>query len=240
MISLKDVNFFENNVEKNENGCWIWKGEKTSNGYGYLLLNGKRIGAHRFSYMWHQGKIQKGLFVCHKCDVPSCVNPDHLWLGTQKENIQDAAKKNRMKRFLGSHTLEARKKMSDSHKGKKLSYEVKEKLRERMKGNKYCLGIKHSKETREKLSIAHRGIRCSEETKLKISKANKGIKISEEHRKKLSEVNKRNKYSVGRKHSDMAKQKMRIAHIGKKLTEETKLKMMESQRRRREKEKVNR
>ena len=80
-------------------GCWLWE-LKLRNGYGVFMMawrDGKSIGAHRASWMLHKGPIPDDLFVCHKCDVPSCVNPNHLFLGTHKENIQDASRKGRMK-----------------------------------------------------------------------------------------------------------------------------------------------
>lgn len=84
-------------VEK-KNGCWNWKGELHQNGYGYTTCHEtfKRSHAHRVSYKVFKGDIPEGLYVCHHCDNPSCINPDHLWLGTAKENMQDAKKKGRL------------------------------------------------------------------------------------------------------------------------------------------------
>lgn len=81
------------------NGCWLYQGaiKKTGLGYGWVGLNGKQMGAHRASWIVKNGPIEKDLCVCHKCDVPSCINPDHLFIGTQSENMKDAYKKKRKK-----------------------------------------------------------------------------------------------------------------------------------------------
>jgi hypothetical protein len=78
--------------------CWLWKGSKRPNGYGRLQVRGevnKTFGVHRLSWELHNGPIPSGLFVCHKCDVPLCVNPEHLFLGTQLENMRDRRAKGR-------------------------------------------------------------------------------------------------------------------------------------------------
>lgn len=65
--------------------CWVWKGAKQSNGYGHLVVNGKHILAHRFSYSFQYGGIPEGMTIDHKCKNRACVNPYHLRPMTQKE-----------------------------------------------------------------------------------------------------------------------------------------------------------
>lgn len=82
-------------------GCWIWNGCKNIHGYGEIKPNRVHMNASRASWIAHKGKIQKGLFVLHACDNRSCTNPDHLFLGTAKDNMQDMIKKGRNKTLRG-------------------------------------------------------------------------------------------------------------------------------------------
>lgn len=89
------MNKFLSKVNKTET-CWLWTGATRKVGYGVLKRNGKCLSAHRYSYELFKGKIPEGLDVCHTCDIRLCVNPDHLWVGTRKENMMDASKKGRV------------------------------------------------------------------------------------------------------------------------------------------------
>lgn len=80
--------------------CWIWKASKNNKGYGCFEFNNKQRLSHRLSFEIINGKIPKNKIICHKCDNPLCVNPDHLFHGSYQENMTDMQLKCR-KRALG-------------------------------------------------------------------------------------------------------------------------------------------
>lgn len=88
---------FWDKVEKTD-ACWLWQGALTSAGYGCLTVNKRRVYAHRLSYEIATGIHPGNLKVCHNCpggDNPACVNPAHLWLGTDLDNARDRERKGR-------------------------------------------------------------------------------------------------------------------------------------------------
>lgn len=113
-----DKNRFYFNIAFNsDNDCMEWKGTKKKNGYGqFETLNKKWVHAHRHSYSIFNGKIPQGICVLHKCDNRICVNPEHLFLGTKKDNTQDMINKGRR----GVTSLKGEK----NHKSKLLESDV--------------------------------------------------------------------------------------------------------------------
>jgi hypothetical protein len=95
-LSIEDR--FWQKVQKTAS-CWLWTASKfKGKGYGQFQVNGSPKRAHRVSWEFHRGPIPEGLQVLHECDNQSCVNPDHLFLGTQLANMQDKVAKNRQAR----------------------------------------------------------------------------------------------------------------------------------------------
>lgn len=91
-----------------ETGCWLWTRALSSKGYGCTNINGKTEYAHREAYKHYIGHVPKGLWVLHKCDTPSCINPNHLFLGTHKDNMADMVNKGRSNTQKGEAHLDAK------------------------------------------------------------------------------------------------------------------------------------
>lgn len=98
MIRVDKRDLFWSKVAINLTGCWEWQAGRTDSGYGVFFTGnpgGKTVLAHRAAFMLAYGPITGGLFACHKCDNPRCVRPDHMFLGTQADNVRDCARKGR-------------------------------------------------------------------------------------------------------------------------------------------------
>lgn len=100
---VSDLDIFLQKVLKTDD-CWIWMGWKDKDGYGGLTINKKQWRAHRWIYQHINGPIKKGLFICHRCDNPSCVNPEHLFEASHTENMLDSIKKGRHSRQILAKT----------------------------------------------------------------------------------------------------------------------------------------
>lgn len=101
-----EIRFFEKITYEPNSGCWLWLAF-TEREYGrFLVSRNKGVWAHRFSWEYHnKKKIPKGKFILHKCDTPSCVNPNHLEIGTQRDNVDDMIKKGRHPTMGKTHCI---------------------------------------------------------------------------------------------------------------------------------------
>jgi len=139
------ADFYKLMGKEDENGCMPFLGKKNKAGYGtyqITTIDGAIIkGAHRVAYYIANNNIDQNLLVCHSCDNPSCCNPDHLFLGTHKDNAKDSVNKGR---HVGMN-------------GKKHSDETKRKISIKTAGaNNGMYGKKHSNGSKSKMSISHK------------------------------------------------------------------------------------
>ena len=117
-LSIKER--IDENVDKSS-GCWVWLLCTKAYGYGHLKVNGKTRRAHRVSWEEFNGTIPKGAYVLHTCDNPSCVNPKHLFLGTQAHNMRDMKSKGRGRgRFSGVDSCRLGHSFSPTPSGKRI------------------------------------------------------------------------------------------------------------------------
>ncbi len=101
MRANDEVSFWANVAKGDDGSCWPWTGTRIPKGYGYFSLGGKKRRAHRLAWVFSSGPIPTGLHVLHRCDNPPCVNPAHLFLGTNRQNVDDMLVKGRSPRSPG-------------------------------------------------------------------------------------------------------------------------------------------
>jgi hypothetical protein len=114
-----EATFWRKYTPEPNTGCWLWTGDTYSDGRPRISMNGKRWIASRLAYTFLYGPIPDGLCVCHTCDNGEigCINPDHLWLGSHQENMDDREKKGRNGTFSKPH----RRPRGTKHGGSKLN-----------------------------------------------------------------------------------------------------------------------
>lgn len=99
--------------DTNGRGCWVWIGSRSENGYGQVQFRGRQWRSHRVSWSVFNGAIPEGKKVLHKCDNPPCINPNHLFTGTQSDNLLDCSRKGRLNSCVGERGLSAKLKEAD-------------------------------------------------------------------------------------------------------------------------------
>lgn len=111
---LGSISELEERLDRNTfyspDGCWYWTGSVKVTGYGIISVKDRLYAAHRISYAIRKGPVNN-LFICHTCDNPKCINPDHLWMGTDMDNVLDKVQKGRC--FSGSGELNGLAKLTE-------------------------------------------------------------------------------------------------------------------------------
>ena len=107
-VKSTEERFLEKMQRMDHDECWLWVSTKDKDGYGIFKLDGRDVKAHRVSWQLSKGSIPPKFLVLHKCDNPSCVNPNHLFLGTPMDNMQDKIKKGRAVYSRGSQLPQAK------------------------------------------------------------------------------------------------------------------------------------
>lgn len=131
VIMGDDERRFWSKVERGD-GCWLWTGGVDKNGYGVMQVQGKVQRATRLSWYFAHGEFPPAhLYACHSCDTPPCVNPAHLWLGTNDENMADCTAKGRRPSGdrNGTHTTPESVRRGDAHGSVKITFEQVQQLR---------------------------------------------------------------------------------------------------------------
>lgn len=101
LIRNAKIRFWRCVQKADGDACWVWTGPKLNSGYGVMRVNHKAMGAHRYSYELNVGPLEPNKVICHKCDNPICVRPDHLFQGTHRDNILDMHAKGRANLQIG-------------------------------------------------------------------------------------------------------------------------------------------
>jgi hypothetical protein len=190
--------------------CWLWTGYRNPQGYGKIQVQNHPELAHRIMWRLERGEIPEGQHVLHRCDNTSCVNPAHLFLGTQQDNVTDKMAKGRHRYghvYGDAHGMaklteeQVREILASNVPGKQLAkqygvsdttiYDIRKRKIWRVLDTEatpvvYPPRPPLSSETREKLGRATRGKRRSETVRAKIAAAHRGKRLSVEHRAKLS------------------------------------------------------
>lgn len=169
---LQNFNKTIEEIKTNPDECWEWSGKRTVRGYGTTASINGETRAHRIVYAQKYGTIPEGLIICHHCDNPSCVNINHLYLGTHKDNTKDMIERGRHNNQSGYRHSEQTRKL------------ISEKVKSNPNRRVYT---PLSEEQKQKISIANKGRKFSEEFKAKVSYNKTGTTHTEETRNKISE-----------------------------------------------------